>query len=74
MNMSPEPKPTLHAPAPVQPGPAPALPADCASIQVSYMWMYETFEARQKKLESFGSDSAWQQQVAEEHRAHERIS
>jgi hypothetical protein len=37
-----------------------------ASIQVSYMWMYETFEARQKKLEAFGSDSAWQQQVAEE--------
>ena len=37
-----------------------------ASIQVSYMWMYETFEARQKKLEAFGSDSAWQQQVAGE--------
>ena len=36
------------------------------SLQVSYMWMYETFEERHKKLEAFLADSAWQQQVAEE--------
>ena len=37
-----------------------------ASIQVTYMWMYEAFEDRQKKLAAFASDPAWQQQVAEE--------
>ena len=37
-----------------------------ASLQVSYMWMYETFEDRQKKVAAFASDSAWQQQVAQE--------
>ena len=37
-----------------------------ASLQVTYMWMYETFEDRQKKLEAFIADSTWQQQVAQE--------
>jgi len=37
-----------------------------ASLQVTYMWMYKTFEDRQKKVAAFASDSAWQQQVAQE--------
>ena len=37
-----------------------------SSLQVTYMWKYEKFEDRQKKLEAFVSDPAWQQQVAKE--------
>lgn len=36
------------------------------SLQVTYMWQYETFEERQARLEAFIADPAWQQQVAEE--------
>jgi hypothetical protein len=35
-------------------------------VQITYMWMYQDFENRQKKLAAFASDPAWQQQVAEE--------
>ena len=34
--------------------------------QVTYMWIYQDLEDRQKKLAAFGADSAWKQQVAEE--------
>jgi len=34
--------------------------------QVTYMWIYEDVEDRQKKVAAFGSDPAWRQQVAEE--------
>jgi hypothetical protein len=34
--------------------------------QVTYTWIYQDMEDRQKKLAAFASDSAWQQQVAEE--------
>jgi hypothetical protein len=38
--------------------------------QVNYMWIYEDVAERQKKLAAFGSDPAWQKQVAEETAAH----
>jgi hypothetical protein len=34
--------------------------------QVTYMWKYDTFDERQKKLAAFASDDAWKKQVAEE--------
>jgi NIPSNAP len=34
--------------------------------QVTYMWIYADLEERQQKVAAFGTDSAWQQQVAEE--------
>jgi hypothetical protein len=35
-------------------------------FQVTYMWMYEDMEERQKKLAAFAADTAWKQQVAME--------
>jgi hypothetical protein len=35
-------------------------------FQVTYMWMYEDMEDRQKKVTAFAADPAWKQQVAAE--------
>jgi len=34
------------------------------AFQVSYMWIYEDMEDRQKKVAAFAADEAWKQQVA----------
>jgi len=36
------------------------------AFQVTYMWIYEDMEDRQKKVTAFAADAAWKQQVATE--------
>ena len=36
------------------------------AFQVTYMWIYENMEDRQKKVAAFAADAAWKQQVAME--------
>lgn len=37
-----------------------------SGTQITYMWIYDSLEGREKKVAAFGADPIWQRQLAEE--------